>query len=384
VNVKRSTLVAGGAVALVAAAAVVSGVKGLVDRHAGSAGPMAARAATTPAAPAATLPVGDVRRLPKLRPGELQGALLVYVGPRCRPAIVDLAGLRATIDNTMVSACTVEVSPDGTMLAFGPPGGGTGSVFTARAIVGPTFDSGLQVLPFTPSLVTVADDGAVAVCDGSSVLLARGLRVRPVRTFTSAGLDDERCVTGAIGRSVVRLSGDRRRLVDVATGRTVRRLAEPVRRPVLAIAASADGYVLIADAADKTHRATVYGPAGDVAIARQLIGPGGETSKVVLAKGGVAVALLTPDGWTITSLADGRTLRAPGNALVTDVAFSPDATAVAATTPNGIVFADVPELTPRSFLELPAVAVAWFEARLLPVHPARGTLPVDALVPFPG
>ena len=122
-NVKRSTLVVGGAVALVAAAAVASGLKGLVDRHAGSAEPPAARAATTTAAPADTIPVGDVRRLPKLGKGELQGALLVYTGPRCRPAIVDLAGLAATIDNTMISACTVGVSPDGTMLAFGPPGG---------------------------------------------------------------------------------------------------------------------------------------------------------------------------------------------------------------------------------------------------------------------
>ncbi len=391
---KGSTLVTVGAVTLVTAAAVASGVRSLVDRHAGSAEPSAARAAatataTTPEPPADTIPIGDVRRLPRLRQSELQGALLVYTGPRCRPVIIDLAGLGATIDNTMSSACTVRVSPSGTMLALGPPAGTAGSVLTARAIVGETGDTGLQILPFTPPdrLVTIADGGGVAVCDGSNVFLARAGHVRAVRKFTSISGNDERCVTGAIGPGVVRLSGDRRRLIDIVTGRTVRRLAQPARRPIRAIAASSDGYVLIADADnddDDAHQATVYGPDGNVAIARQPIGHGQETRKVVLAKGGVAVALETSDGWTITSLASGRTLTAPGNALVTDVAFSPDATAVAATTPNGIVFADVPELTPRWFLEFPALGVAWFEARLFPIDPARGTVPLNTLNPFPG
>jgi hypothetical protein len=266
------------------------------------------------------------------------------------------------------------------MLALGPALGSAGSVLTARAITGPTVESGLEVVPFVSPLVTIADDGAVAVCDGSRVLLARGQRVRAVRTLDVSEGGDEGCVTGAVGRRVVRLSGDRRRLVDVVTGRTVRRLAERARRPIRAIAASADGYVLIADAAGDTHTGTVYGPDGSVAVARRPIGRGRETNEVLLAKGGVAVALMTPDGWTVTSLVSGRTLTAPGNALITDVAFSPDATAVAAATPNGIVFADVPELTPRWFLQLPAVAVAWFEARLFPTDPERGTVPVSALV----
>ena len=102
---------------------------------------------------------------------------------------------------------------------------------------------------------------------------------------------------------------------------------------------------------------------------------------MVLARGGVAVALLTDDGWTITSLISGRTLTAPGDALLTDVAFSPDATTVAATTPNGVIFADLPELTPRAFLEVPGWAVAWFDARLFPVDPTS-TVPVRALLPI--
>ncbi len=188
--------------------------------------------------------------------------------------MIDLAALRGTVDNTMARACTVGVSPAGTMLALGPALGAAGSVLTARAITGPTLESGLEVVPFVPPLVTIADDGAVAVCDGSRVLLARGQRVRPVRTLDVSDGGDEGCVTGAVGRRVVRLSRDRRRLVDVVTGRTVRRLAERARRPVRAIAASADGYVLIADAAGDTHTGTVYGPDGNVAVARRPIGRG--------------------------------------------------------------------------------------------------------------
>ncbi len=82
--------------------------------------------------------------------------------------------------------------------------------------------------------------------------------------------------------------------------------------------------------------------------------------KVVLAKGAKAVALQSSRGWDITSLTNGHTLVSPGGARVTDVAFSPDATALAETTDAGVVFADLPELTPRLFLDTPARAVVWF------------------------
>jgi hypothetical protein len=75
------------------------------------------------------------------------------------------------------------------------------------------------------------------------------------------------------------------------------------------------------------------------------------------------VALQSSRGWDITSLTNGHALVSPGGARVTDVAFSPDATAVAETTDAGVVFADLPELTPRLFLDTPAKAVAWFSPR---------------------
>ena len=192
-----------------------------------------------------------------------------------------------------------------------------------------------------------------------------GARARMMRMFAPvAGLTDERCVTGAIGSTVVRLSDDRRRLVDLVTGQTARRLARPAPRPIVGIAASSDGYVVIADAAGEAPHVTVYGPGGDVAIVRRPIGrSGGAISKLLLARHGVAVALGTDDGWVVTSLVSGRTLVSPGGALVTDVAFAPDATAVAETTLDGVVFARLPRLEPEWFVGIPSQAVVWYDVR---------------------
>ena len=103
---------------------------------------------------------------------------------------------------------------------------------------------------------------------------------------------------------------------------------------------------------------------------------------MVLARGGVAAALRTEDGWVVTSLVNGRALTALGRARINDVAFSPDATTVAMATESGVVFADLPALAPRSFLEVPAGAVAWFEASRFPFDPAQGTVPVRSLLPI--
>ena len=352
---------------LVAAAAVATAVNGVADRHAGSGASRAATAAVPAAsattAPADTIPVGDVRRLPKPPTGALRGALLVFSQDHCLPAVVNLARV-VTISNTNIStACQVWVSPGGTMLALLSHGE---KLVTAPVIAGLPSDTGLLYVALNPPLVTVADEGAVAECDGLRVLLSRAGRVRVMRTFAPvAGTTAERCVTGAIGATIVRLSADRRRLVDLATGQTTRRLSQPARRPIVAIAASSDGFVAIVDAADRAPAATVYGPGGKVTVARRPIGAaGGKVRKLLLAKGGVAVALGTTDGWAVTSLVNGRTLVSPGGAAVTDVAFSPDGTAVAETTLDGVVFAGLPDLMPQWFVDFPSIAVDWFDAGL--------------------
>jgi hypothetical protein len=115
----------------------------------------------------------------------------------------------------------------------------------------------------------------------------------------------------------------------------------------------------------------VYGPDGSVALPRRPLQSThrGVPVKVLLARGGGALALATPDGWTVMSLRSGGTLTAPGGELIYDVAFSPDGTMVAMATPPGIVVADARDLTPRWLLHVPAQGVAWFDERLFPTTP---------------
>jgi hypothetical protein len=177
-------------------------------------------------------------------------------------------------------------------------------------------------------------------------------------------MGDEGCVTGAIGRSVVRLAGDRRRLVDLETGRTARRLAQPTRRPVIGIVGSSDGFVAVVDAANGGPQATVYGPGGAVAFRRRAIGEvAGPLSELQLARGGAAIAVGTLNGWVVTSLANGREVTSPGGAVVTDVAFAPNGTAVAETTLDGVVFLSLPALEPRWVVPVPSEAVVWYGTR---------------------
>ena len=360
---KPSTGVAVGVAGVVAVAAIASGVKSAIDRSEGSA-TTAATPAAVPAAGATTaLPIGDVRRLPPLAAGEYEGRLVLYSSDQCRPIVVDLAHIQATRVAGMLPACSVWVSPRLEQLAALTLPPQEQEVMTATAIDGLPEASGVDYDPGNTGALTVTDDGAVATCDGSNVILGRNGRARTIRAFTPLHNGfDERCVTGAIGRSVVRLGADRRSLVDVTSGRVVRRLAAPARKLLVAIVTSSDGYVLIADREDGTPRGTVYAPSGAVAIPRQPIGRDVTVRKAVLAKGGAAVALQTSLGWDITSLTNGHALVAPGGARVTDVAFSPNATAVAETTDAGVVFADLPELTPRLFMDRPARAVVWFPA----------------------
>jgi hypothetical protein len=360
--VKTSTIAVVGVAGVVALAAVASGVRSAIGgSDSGETGTTAEAPAASAAPTTTTLPIGDVRRLPPLQAGDVRGRLVLYRPGDCVPGIVDLASLQLSVADGMSPACNVWVSPGRRKLATILPPPEEHEVQTATAVEGPPTPSGVDYEPSNTGALTIADDGAVATCDGSKVILGRAGNVRTVRSFTP--LDngfDERCVTGAIGRAVVRLGEDRRTLVDVATGRVIRRLAVPARRSIIAIAASPDGLVLLADTEDGTPQGTVYGADGRVAIPRQPIGRGVTVRKVVVSARATAVALQTSRGWDITCLTNGRTLVSPGGARVTDVAFAPDASALAETTDAGVLIADVPDLRPRWFLDVPGTAVAWF------------------------
>src|SRR5262249_18193495 len=152
-----------------------------------------------------------------------------------------------------------------------------------------------------PPTVAIADDGTVATCVGSQVLRLRGRRVEVARAFRTGAGADERCVTGALGRRLVQLAADRRRLVALGSDRTVRRLAGPVPRPLVAIPASADGLIALVDRAGGAGHVTVYRPDGSLLIPRRPVEVAGRdlVVKGLLARGGGTLALATPDGWTV-------------------------------------------------------------------------------------
>jgi hypothetical protein len=365
--VKGSTLVVVGIAGLVAAAAVGSGLRSALGGGSsdGATGTSAVVAATT--APTDTLPVGDVRRLAKPRAGEFGGTLVVYSAGRCLPIVIDLARLVSTSVGTMGSACSLWGSPDGRRIAMVLPPPEDGHLMTSGAIEGRPLDSGVPYRPENIGAVTVTDDGTVATCDGRKVVVSTPTGPTTVRSFTPADNGfDERCVTGALGTRVVRLSDDRRSLVDAVDGRTVRRLAVPARQSIVGIASSSDGDVLIADTEDGIPQGTVYGPDGRVAIQRRPIGRGTQPRKIVLARRAAAVAVQSSRGWDVTNLRTGSSLVSPGGARITDVAFAPDASAVAVATDNGVLFATLRDLVPHAFLALPSQGVAWYPASVFP------------------
>ena len=319
---RAGAAVAVGAAGLVAAAAVATGIRGAI-RHedaapaAAETAATASTATTTAAPPAAvpgttapTLPVGDLRRLPKPRAGDLGRRAPDLLG---RPLPPDHRPPRAARQHQQLAGSAPAASGcrrAAGQVALTQPPPENGELRTETPLqASPPRDTGLPYVPGEAAAVTVTDDGTVAICDGRHVLVARHGRVRTARTLTPAAAGfDERCVTGAIGAEVVQLADDRRRLVDAVSGATVRRLAAPVRQPVAAIASSSDGDVLVADTVDGILQGTVYGPDGSVLISRRPVGRAHTVRKAELARGGTVVALQTENGWEITSLADGHTL----------------------------------------------------------------------------
>lgn len=345
---------------VVAAAAIVSGVRGVLNDDDGDPdAPAAPSGPTTPTdeAPASTaVPIGDLRRLPPPAAGDWSGRLMVFARPDCTPRQLDLATLAATDLAGPAPACTVWPSPGAQALASTQDE----PVLVARPADGAAVLSGIDYAPGAHGALTIADDGGVAACDGTRVRYARLGAARTVRSFTPVeGIFDERCITGAVGRRVVRLGGDRRSLVAVPGGQVVRRLAEAVERPVVAITSSPDGYVIVVDTADGTPRAVVFDPDGAVTVPRVAMGTGVRIRKILLSHGGGAVAILTSRSWEITNLATGLTLATPGGTRVTDVAFSPAGDALAAATDAGLLLADAPSLAPRALLPDPVQAVVW-------------------------
>jgi hypothetical protein len=99
-----------------------------------------------------------------------------------------------------------------------------------------------------------------------------------------------------------------------------------------------------------------------VARPRTAIGRGVSIRRIVLSKGGIAVAVQSSRGWDITNLVSHKTLVAPGRAVVNDVAFSPDGDTVALATDRGVVFAKVSDLAPRALLPELYGALTWLPA----------------------
>ena len=354
---RASTLLAVGVAGAVAVAAVVSGV-----RSSGDDSPAATTAvAATTAATTTTeeIPVGDLRRLPQPAAGAYAGHLVVFDALTCQPLRIVLPAVTKAASEAP-PICNIWPSPGGKAFArTGPPE--LVEVHVAAPLETAGTDAGVTFAPGArDGALTITDDGTVAVCDGARVRVSLGGRVQTLLAFTPVeGVFDERCVTGALGTRVVRLGDDRRTLVDVRTRQVVRRLAQPVLAPLAGLTSAPDGLVIAIDVADGTPQGVVYAADGTVAVPRRPVGAATRFRKLLLARGGGAVAILTSRGWQITSLRSGLTMTQPGGARVTDVAFSPAGDAVAATTDVGILFAAVPGLAPTALLPGTFQVVAW-------------------------
>jgi hypothetical protein len=342
----------------VAVAAVVSGVRGGGDDDSPAAPTAAATTAKAPVTTGEEFPVGDLRRLAPPAAGTYDGDLLLFDALSCEPTKIALATL-AVAPTPAPASCVVWSSPGGASFAHvGPPD--LEEVWVGSSPEEPGTDTGLTFSPGTRNgALTVTDDGTVAVCDGERVRVSHDGRVQTLRTFTNDGQFDERCITGALGASVIQLAADRRSLVDLRTRKVVRRLAERVEQPLVGLVASSDGLVTAIDINDGTPSGVVFGADGGVLVPRQPLGTSSRFRKLLLARGGGAIAMLTSRGWQVTNLTTGLNISTPGGAQITDVAFAARGDEFAATTQVGVLLAAVPGLEPKALLPGRYQALVW-------------------------
>jgi hypothetical protein len=315
----------------------------------------------TSAAPTSTfdaaLPVGDPRRLPPPGPGELHGVLLTGDG-LCVPSVVDLAA-PAPPERIALRApgCAVGESPSGRFLvtstSVDPEGQPlvvidtrTQAIRTARRENG-----GIGTGP-----PAVSDTGGVATCyfTGPAVDTPRGTR-RP------KGLCGRIATHGGIGI----LQSDRRTLRSALTGRTVVRLATPLRGELPVLATSRTGRLIAGLAFDVSEAftyLTLYDRDGRVVAARRRLTNAVRVREVLLADDGRALALRSDVGWELFNLETGNRLRQIGPSAIVSAAVSPDGSRFVAATPVALVFVDAATLAPKQAIPSDARSVWWLAA----------------------
>jgi hypothetical protein len=372
-------VVAAAAVLVVGGAALASGVGGgggtpapatgttATASPATTAAPGASAPATTPPAPTATfdtsLPVGDPRRLPAPRPGELKGALLTGDG-LCVPNIVDLADPSPPQRIALrVPGCTIGQSPSGRYLATStntdPEGEPivvldtrTGRNRTERRLYG-----GIGT-----GQPAIGDNAAVGTCIFTGPVVET-LR----RTLHPKGL----CGRIGAGGGIAILQRDRRTLADAVTGRPVVRLAQRVTGELPVLATSRTGKLIAALAFDVDQAftfLTVYDSAGRVVRPRRQLTNAVRVRQVVLADDGRALALRSDVGWELFNLQTGNRLRGIGSQPIVSASVSPDGSRFVASTSVAIVFVDAATLAPQQAIPAAEVRSLWW----LPDVPGRG------------
>jgi hypothetical protein len=312
----------------------------------------------TPPAPTATfdtsLPVGDPRRLPAPKPGELPGALLTGDG-LCVPGLVDLAAPAPPERVALhVPGCVVGQSPSSRLLATStntdPEGQPivvydtrTGANRTQRRVYG-----GIGTGP-----PAVSDAAAVATCVFTGPVVET-----PRTTLRPKGTCGRIAVDGRIGI----LQNDRRTLTDAATGRTVVRLAQPVRGDLPVLATSRTGKLIAAlayDIGQAFTMLTIYDDQGRVVTPRRRLTNATRVRAVVLADDGRSLALRSDVGWELFNLQTDNRLRQIGPQPIVSAGVAPDGAWFVAATPVALVFVDAVTLAPKLAIPAQARSVWW-------------------------
>jgi len=307
----------------------------------------------------AALPVGDPRRLPPPQPGELTGVLLTG-DALCIPSLVDLA-TPAPPERVALHApgCALGQSPSGRYLLTTTntdPEGQPLVVIDTRTRANRTArrpNGGIGTGP-----PAISDTGSVATCVFTGPVVET-----PQRTRRPEGV----CGRIATHGGIAILQDDRRTLRSALTGRTVLRLAQPLRGELPVLATSRTGRVIAGLAFDVRTAftyLTLYDRGGRVVRPRQKLTNAVRVREVVLADDGRALALRSDVGWELFNLATGNRLRQIGPAPIVSAAVAPDGSRFVAATPVALVFVDVPTLSPKQAIPAEARSVWWLPGPL--------------------